>query len=227
MWGDVLASLEAATALPAPRAHECLLSPTDGPRRQPSGFRWWVRKSSLSQECSSPAELSCSLVPTQGYNIHHLYNVTMGDKTWAPHKYNPISSETEESINEASPTKKEPNCLRTATISDTWGQSCYRRQRTFQRPGVWEPNPGLTPNGWPAAAAINCDLCSPRWKRTREGQSSNKPGGCCNMPHNWLLVNQICAATPFQCDFGWISKQIHTCEGIPCLSLCNCSWASK
>lgn len=95
----------------------------DGPRRQASGFRWWVRKSSLHQECSSPAELSSILLPLQGYSIHHSYNVTVGDKTWAQHKLNPINSYAEEPVNKASPTKKEPNCLRTATISDTWGQS--------------------------------------------------------------------------------------------------------
>lgn len=45
----------------------------------------------------------------------------MGDKTWAQHKQNPINSDAEAPVNEVSPTKKETNCLRIATKSDTGG----------------------------------------------------------------------------------------------------------
>lgn len=38
---------------------------------------------------------------------------------------NPINSVAQETVSKASPTKKEPNCLRIDTISDTGGQSFY------------------------------------------------------------------------------------------------------
>lgn len=83
MCGDVLATplrQRLPWLLPDSRAHGCSVI-SDGPRRQASGFRWWVRKSSPHQECSSPAELSCILLPTQAYSIYHLHSVTVGDKT--------------------------------------------------------------------------------------------------------------------------------------------------
>lgn len=61
----------------------------------------------------------------RGYSIHHLYSVTVGDKTWAQHRQNPINSDAEVPVNEVSPTKKETNCLRTATKSDAGGESFY------------------------------------------------------------------------------------------------------
>lgn len=81
-WQKCASHLKAATALTAPRLKSTWVFTvtTDGPQRQASGFRWWVRKSSSHQECSSPAELSCILLPTQAYSIYHLHNVTVGDK---------------------------------------------------------------------------------------------------------------------------------------------------
>lgn len=128
MCKDVLATLpvpEAATALPAPRHQSSwvLTVITDRPRRQASGFRWWIRKSGLHQKCSSPAELRCIQLPTWGYSIHHLHNVTVGDKAQSQHKQNLIKSLAKEPVNEAAPTKKAHNCLRIDIMPDTWGQS--------------------------------------------------------------------------------------------------------
>lgn len=116
---------EAATALPAPRRQSSwvLTVITDRPRRQASGFRWWIRKSGLHQKCSSPAELRCIQLPTWGYSIHHLHNVTVGDKAQSQHKQNLIKSLAKETVNEAATTKKAHNCLRIDIMPDTWGQS--------------------------------------------------------------------------------------------------------
>lgn len=178
---------EAATALPAPRLESTWVFAVanDGPRRQASGFRWWVRKSSLYQECSSPAELSCTLLPTQGYSIYHLYNVTVGDITWAQHKQNPIISDAEKTVNDASPTKKKSNCFRTATISDTWGQSFYPEMEALQRPGTW----CLRAEPWAHLVVPFSSCCNKLWsmfpgmKENEEGHSSKKPGGCRNTRH--------------------------------------------
>lgn len=122
---------EAETALPTPirqcaGVFHCL-------KWQASGFRWWVRKSSSHQECSSPAELSCILPPTQRCSIHHLYNVTVGDKTWAQ----------KEPMIQASPIQKEPNYSRMGTISDTWSQPFCAVIEDSQWPstGVFESRP--------------------------------------------------------------------------------------
>lgn len=169
MCNDVLASPpEAATALPAPRRQSSwvLTVVTDRPRRQASGFRWYIRKSGLHQECSSPTELRCIQLPTWGYSIHHLYNVTVGDKAWSHHKQNLIKSLAKEPVNEAAPNKKVPNCLRIDIVPDTWGQSSYPVMEDFtvawhtvlestalaSTPGLlssnrlWSVCPGITQN---------------------------------------------------------------------------------
>lgn len=151
---------------------------------------WWAQKTGkwfqvVSQEKQfasgmfQPSRAEQHPTPCAGIQYSSFIQCHRGGQTWAQHKLNPINSYAEESVNKASPTKKEPNCLRIATVSGTWGQSFYPEIQVFAKGWhvVWEQNPGLTFRDHSAAAAINCGPSSQAWDRTRWGQHAETPGG--------------------------------------------------
>lgn len=150
-------------------------------RAQKTG-KWFQVVSQEKQFASGmfqPSRAEQHPTPCAGIQYSSFIQCHRGGQTWAQHKLNPINSYAEESVNKASPTKKEPNCLRIATISGTWGQSFYSEIQVFAKGWhvVWEQNPGLTFWDHSAAAAINCGPGSQARDRTRWGQHAKTPGG--------------------------------------------------
>lgn len=88
---------------------------------------WWAQKTGkwfqvVSQEKQfasgmfQPSRAEQHPTPCAGIQYSSFIQCHRGGQTWAQHKLNPINSYAEESVNKASPTKKEPNCLRIATV---------------------------------------------------------------------------------------------------------------
>ena len=141
VWRELAEMCNDVLATPLRQQLPCLLPDS----RVNMGVRcrnWWAQKTGkrfqvVSQEKQfasgmfRPSRAEQHPTPHAGIRYSSFIQCHRGGQNLGSAQIESNHSYAEEPVNNASPTKKEPNCLRIAIISDTWGQSFYPQTEVF------------------------------------------------------------------------------------------------